>query len=699
MLDGHITKKKVLTSALLLSTIVPIAMAEEAGKLDALLAMSLEEILQVEVATGTRVQLTEAPAIVSVITAEEIALTGARNLAEALEQIPGMHIMPSINRLTPLFAIRGIFTDSTPQVLVMIDGVETSELTALSVPYSFYYPINAIDRIEVIRGPGSAVYGADALSGVINIITKTADESSDIEVGARTGSFDYYEGWVNANWVDDAFKASLSVTRESQNNDKDRTTQYGVMKRNRDMHNIHLNMSYNGFSMKNWLWRSEQYMGVGAGIIGNDFDVDVMENWHSQISWQGELSEDIEGQFDIALTSAKYDASFQLFPPGTWPVGDDGNLFLPPFTLVNFPDGVIGQPGGSTKRIQYNGAIIYSGIENHRIRVGFGAENAELTDVFETKNFGPGILDVNNIPDDRISQTIVDVSNTPFVYTPDYERDIWFVSLQDEVKISDKIELTAGIRYDKYSDFGSTTNPRVALVYNASETFSTKVMFGTAFRAPKVAELAFVNNPTTLGNPDLEPEKIKTYEVAFSYRPNDVFHGNVNIFSYQSEDLIQLDQTFTYQNIGEQDGSGIEVEFDIRVTESLGISGNASWLDTELPLTDGEKERVPGFMTYLDIRYQISETMVITTQSYFIANRQRQLGDTRPDVDDYIQTDVNLLWRPDDSWSLSAGIKNLFDDSIVEPVPNSALFALGLGFPEDYPMLSRNVFVSGSYRF
>ena len=690
---------KVPISALLLGCSVSLASAEEAGKLDELLAMSLEEILQVEVATGTTKELADVPAIVSVITSEEIALTGARNLSEALEQIPGLHIMPSINRLTPLIAIRGIFTDSTPQVLVMIDGVETSELTALSVPYSFYYPVNAIDRIEVIRGPGSAVYGADAFSGVINIITKTAKETNTVDAGLRVGSFDAVEAWVNSTWVNDKFKAALSVTAESQNNDDNRITPYGVMKRNRDMHNIHLNMSYEGFTFNNWFWRSEQFMGVGAGIFANDFDLDVMQNWHSQLSWQGSLSENLEGQFDIAATKAVYEASFQLFPAGIWPVGADGNIFLPPFTPVNFPDGVIGQPGGTTNRVQYNTALIYSAFENHRIRLGFGGEHAELTDVNETKNFGPGILDTANLPADLISQTIVDVSNTDFVYTPNYERDIWYVSVQDEFKVSEKLEVTAGLRYDHYSDFGSTTNPRLAMVYNASDTFSTKLMFGTAFRAPKVAELAFINNPTTLGNPNLEPEKIRTIEVAFGYHPNKNFKSNLNIFSYQSEDLIQLDQTFTYQNIGELDGTGAEIELDWQATEALVIRANASWLETEQPLMDGEKERVPGFTAYFDVRYQVSENLVFTTQSYVITDRKRQVGDTRPEADDYTQTDINLLWQPNDDWDLSAGVKNLFNDQIVEPVPNSALFALGLGFPDDYLMLSRNIFVSAVYHF
>lgn len=672
--------------------------ADDSQKYKELLSMSLGEMLQVEVATGTAKQLSEAPAIVSVITADDIAAVGARTLSEALEQVPGLHVASSLNRLTPMFSIRGIFTDSTPQVLVLIDGVEISELTALSVPYAFRYPTNFIERIEIIRGPGSAVYGADAFSGVINVITKRPDGNA-VQAGVRLGSFDYLETWVNASYSINDLKLALSVTRDEEGNDNDRITPYGVMQRDRELYNLHLNLEYGDFSLKNWFWRTDQQMGVGAGIIGNDFDRDISEVWRTQLSWQGTLTEKLDGAFDVSYGKTSFDARFQLFPPGTWPVGDDGNIFLPPFTPVDFPEGVIGLPLGATQKARFNGAVVYSEIENHRIRVGFGLEDSELTDVEESKNFGPGILDSANLPSDGISDAVVDVTGTPFIYSPEYQRDLWYVSVQDEWKITPNMELTSGIRFDQYSDFGSTANPRLALVWTTTPTLTSKLLFATAFRAPKVAELAFINNPTTLGNPDLQPEEIQTFELAFDYRPSGQFNGKLNVFSYQSQDLIQLNQAFTYENVGEQDGVGFEVEADWQLNDSLRLRGNISWLDSELPVSDEDKERVPGMMSFVDVRYQVTEQITLTTQSYWISDRKREAGDARPEVDDYLQTDLNLLWQFTAASQIALGVKNLFNENIVEPVPDSALFALGLGFPDDYPMQSRSVFGSILYMF
>ncbi len=663
-----------------------------------LLKMDLGEILQVKVATGTAKQLSEAPAIVSVITADDIRKMGIRTLAEAVEQVPGLHVSASTNRLTSLFVVRGIRNDSTPNVLVMIDGVDLSELTAYPIPYSFRYPVNFIERIEIIRGPGSAVHGADAFSGVINIITKSPGKENDAQVGMNVGSFDYFETWINANLVVNDLKVAFSFTREEKGNDSDRTTPYGEIQRDGEMDNLHLNAEYGNFAWKNWYWRSRQEMGIGAGIFGNDIDLDITEVWRTQLSWEDSITDSLDSTFDLSYNRSRFDALFQLFPPGGWPVGADGNLLFPPFTLVSFPDGVIGQPQAATNKVRLNGSFIYSG-NKHRVRIGFGAERAELTDVEEVKNFGPGVLDEEHIPADLIADSLVDVSGTSFVYTPNYERDLWYLSVQDEWRFAKDWELTAGIRYDRYSDFGSTVNPRLALVWNTTDQVTSKLLYGSAFRAPRVAELAFINNPTVLGNPDLDPEEIQTLELAFEYRPDLRFSSTLNLFAYRAEQLIELDQMFTYQNSGEQDGKGIEIEAYWRATEKLQIKGSLSWLDAELPEAKADKDQVPELMGFVDLRYQLTAAWLITAQSYWVSGRKRQQGDQRTEIDDYLKTDITLLWQPNDSWAARMGARNVFDEDIREPSPNSPLFALDLGFPNDFPMEGRSIFSSVSYQF
>lgn len=704
---------KLTQSLCVFTCIANLAMAEPIPKYKQLLSMDLGEMLKVEVATGTAKELSEAPAVVSVITAADIHATGARTLAEAVERVPGLHVMRSEFRLGNMFAIRGIQTTTTPQILVLMDGVSLSELAQWATPISFKYPTNFIDRIEIIRGPGSAVYGANAYSGVINIITKQATSGINYSVGGRLGSFDTKEAWLNANFELGQLKVALSYTRQEQGNDDDQVTPFGVLERQNELNNLHLNLTYGNFTMKNWYWDTEQFMGVGASLWGNDVDVDISDSYKTQLDWSANLSDRLEASAKVSYYNSASNAYFQLLPAnraidpalpdGTWVIGDDGNLFTGN-TPVNFPNGVIGNPSGDTKRIHASAAVIYSPNDSHRIRVEVGGEQEKLTNVREIKNFGPGVLDVDSLPEYFVPGTfqatqLVDVTGTDYIYSPKYDRDLWYISLQDEWKIVQGWELTAGIRHDNYSDFGSTTNPRVALVWNTTDKLTSKLLYGSAYRAPMVAELAYINNPATLGNPNLNPETIETIELAFDYRLDKQCTAMLNLFSYQAEDLIATDETGVNNNIGQQDGLGVELEVNWQLTQALQINVNFSYLNAELPLTNEDKALVPGKMSYLDLRYQVNNEWQLSTQTYLITDRKRQMGDTRDQVDNYTQVDFSASWQPEEVWALKFGVKNLLDEEIYEPSPNSGLFALGLGFPGDYPMNSRNIFGEVSFSF
>lgn len=673
--------------------------SEEMSSLEELLAMDLGEILEVQVATGTTNQVSDAPAVVSVITAEDIKAMGVRTFSEAIERVPGLHVSPAYTRMQNQFTVRGVQSISTPQILILFDGVEISEMSQFASPVAFRYPVNNIERIEIIRGPGSAVYGADAFSGVINVITKKANGVDGTEVGVNYGSFDYRELWLNSNGSFGDVNARLSVTYEKMNNDDERRTQYGILDRRREMANIHLDLNYGNYTWRNWYYKTRQNMGNGAGLVGNNIDQDNTENVKTQLNWNGEISDNVVAEYDLSYSQSDAVSYFELFPAGTWPVGDDGNLFAPPFVPVEFPDGVIGAPVGVTKRFKVNSALVYSGLTNHRIRLGLGGDESGYRDVEERKNFGPGVLDVNNRTDDLIAPEVTSVTDTPFAYSPDYTRQLWFLSLQDEWQISDNLALTSGIRYDHYSDFGSTVNPRLALVWNTTDTLTSKFLYGTAFRAPKVAELVFVNNPATLGNPDLDPEEIETFEIAFDYRPNSEFTGKLNLFTYDADQLILNTTTLVAENVGAQEGYGGEVEIIWQISEKLRVDANASWLEAELPLVDEDKGRVPGLMSFVDLRYQIAQDWLLTTQSYWVADRKRDGGDTRDEIDDYLKTDITVLWQPESRWSARFSIRNVFNDTVLEPSENTPVFALGLGFPNDLPMESRQVFGSFSYNF
>jgi len=162
--------------------------------------MSLEELGKIRVtslASGTATPLDKAAAVATVITAEDIESMGARDLDEVLETVPGLHV-GKLTFTPPKYNIRGITSTHTPQTLMMINGIPISSLYIGHPSLAWGgFPIQAISKIEVIRGPGSALYGADAFAGVINIITKSYHDIPENRAGIQYGSFNTANTWVN----------------------------------------------------------------------------------------------------------------------------------------------------------------------------------------------------------------------------------------------------------------------------------------------------------------------------------------------------------------------------------------------------------------------------------------------------------------------------------------------------------------------
>jgi iron complex outermembrane receptor protein len=176
----------------------------------------------VSIATGSSKPIRLAPSVATVITASDIEASGATFLDEALEMVPGLHVSTSSNRLNSIFSIRGIHTSQNPQVLLLLDGVPMTELFTGGRAPTLRLPVAGISRVEVIRGPGSAVYGADAFAGVINIIPKSAREIGGTRVGIRTGSFDSRDAWLQYGGTPGGWDVAFNLEYNRSDGDRDR---------------------------------------------------------------------------------------------------------------------------------------------------------------------------------------------------------------------------------------------------------------------------------------------------------------------------------------------------------------------------------------------------------------------------------------------------------------------------------------------
>lgn len=660
----------------------------------------------ITIATGSRKPVYRAPAVATVITAEEIKAMGARHLDEVLQTVAGLHVAPSgLNRLDSIYSIRGVHTGFNPHVLVLRNGIPFPFLFTGGRPTLFRLPVSSISRVEVIRGPGSAIYGADAFAGIINIITKDAFDIPGTEIGGRIGSFDTHDLWIQHGRLWDNWEVVFSLEWQESSGDRGRrigadfqttldelygtnaslapgplSTRYNIL-------DTYFEIKYDKWRLRNWFWHQDD-SGQGAGGAqaldhkgGQDADLFL-----SDLSFADKIA-----NWDYIINANYFynraQSRLYLLPPGTEaPLGSDGNInFSNPVERIFFPEGVIGNPGTTDQQVGLD-LTTFTEIRDHRLRVGVGYRyQKERTR--EIKNFGPGVE----------AGLMTDVTNTIFEFMPDSSRHIYYLSFQDEWQFAKNWELTAGVRYDNYSDFGDTVNPRIALVWSTLHNLTTKVLYGRAFRSPSFSEQYAINNPVVLGNPELKPENIDTLELAIDYRPTFDLRTNVNFFVYKAQDLIEFvpetnGATRIARNARDQEGYGFEFEFDWRCTESLRLLSNYSWQRSQDAESRSRVPDAPGQKVYVRADWGFINLWSIHPQLTWVGGRKRISGDPRPAIDDYVLIDLMLLRSKIlGNIDFAFAVRNVFDEEAREA-------SNGL-VPDDYPLEGRNVWAELRYRF
>jgi len=667
----------------------------------------------VEIATGSSKPIRLVPSVATVITADAIRSMGATTLDEALAAVPGLHVGRSSNRLNAIYSMRGIHTKENPHVLLLVNGARISSLFTGGRAPTFRMPVENISRIEVIRGPGSALYGADAFSGVINVITKNSHDIDGVNTGVRTGSFDSQDAWLQYGGLIGNWETSFSLEYSKSDGDQDRTVSSdlqttldnsfgtnaslapGALDTRYDTITTNLKAGQGNWNIGLWSWIQDD-AGVGPGAAqaldhtgGQDVDEHLFDVGYNNTNLVDDLVLDAKFSYHYMDEAAR----FSIFPRGALlPIGSDGNVnFTSPAGLVSFPNGLIGNPEATYDELGLELTLLYSGIAKHNLRFGAGYKNQELT-ASSTQNFGPGVIDGSISP---VNGDLTDVTGTPYIFIQDQKRRIKYIFAQDEWAFTNDWELTAGVRYDDYSDFGDTINPRLALVWTTTQFLTTKFLYGEAFRAPAFNEQYAVNNPVILGNPNLQPEVIKTLEVLFDYRPMRTMQFQFGLYSYDIKNLIDFIQdpggsSSTAQNSQEQKGHGLEFETRWEISKAIQINTNFTWQHSENKATGAGIVDAPARQLYLAAMWRMHANWDLGGHAKWIAGRQRAMTDTRPKISDYTLVNLVLRYRKNNApWQLAAHIKNVFDEDAREP--GNGLIA------DDYPLEGRGAFLEFKY--
>jgi iron complex outermembrane receptor protein len=636
--------------------------------------------VSVTISTSTKQRLSKAPSVVSLITADDIKATGATNLTEALKGVPGVYSRANLFGFRPLIYMRGANSTGT---LLMVNGSPVKEFVSSSGQYWKGLPASIIDRIEIIRGPGSALFGSDASAGVINVITKTAGRIDKSEAGVRVGGFDSQTTWLqhgtNWNGFDIAFTAELAHT------DGHRPYIQQAMGNTQGYADYGYGNADIRFSMAQGNWRlladHTQKNNLGVGLTGGAYLDPLTRGSDSQTNlallYKNEsFARDWRLDAELRYRDSKFSSGDGYFekPPGT----------------TNFAAGQINRQRGAEQRLNFEASGLYTGLSNHAIRVGGGYVWQDQYRVEQFVNY----LNPNTGATLTAAEPMLDIADSAYAFLPKKSRGNAYLFLQDVWNFANDWELTIGGRQDSYSDFGNTFNPRAALVWLTTDRLTSKLLYGEAFIAPSFLQLYSLTS-TSQGNTALRPEHSKTWDLAFSYLASRDLRLGLDYYRFIQSDIIALDSASPqkYQNSGELTASGIELEAQWQAMETLRLSAALS--SRKENLLDVRSFNVPKQQANLRADWMFLPKWHWNLQVNWISKHNFSSRDTTSQpIGAYTLADTTLRYVHDKQWEFAASIRNLFDKDAREYVPTTST-----KLPYGLPLPRRNLFAELRYKF
>lgn len=608
--------------------------------------LGLEDLMQIEIATVKSAskfeqKVTEAPSSVSIITAADIKYYGYRTLADILKSVRGFYV--TYDRNYHYIGIRGFGRpgDYNTRILLLVDGHRINDNIFDQAPIGtdFILDTDLIDRVEIIRGPGSSIYGSNAFFGTINVITKRGRDMKGMEASGEIGRSAAYKSRVSYGTrfgrdAETIISGSLYDTkgRDLYFREFDNPASNNGMAMNADSdryRSLFSNTRVHDFSLQGaYISREKGIPTAPWGTIFND------PRTHTT---------DERGYLDLKYERALSDwmgIAARLFYDH-YRYGGDYVYDIPPVVTLN-RDSARGEWRGGEIRI--TGKLP----EKHTWIAG-----AEFQDNFhqEQHNFDEAPYR-ENLHDIRKSQTAA-------------------AYIQDEFIVSERLILNAGIRYDHFSTFGESVSPRLALIYKPFEMTALKLIYGEAFRAPNIYELYAKDDVTTKSNPNLSPETIKTYEVALEhYFPNNVY-ATFSLFLYRIKNLITqetdpADGLLVFNNVDRVRAKGVEVEVGHKWP--IGVEGRIS--QTYVETRDTETGQIltnsPRNLSKLNL-------LVPVIKGKFFAGAEAQYTGSRKtlsgnEVDYSLVANLNLLSKNIiRDLEVSGSIYNLFNTKYSDP--------------------------------
>ena len=632
--------------------------APAATQNDDLAALSLEQLMGMDIhsvygASKYEQRVTQAPSSISIVTAEDIRRFGYNDLADVLRSVRGLYVTNDHNYT--YIGIRGFLRpgDYSTRVLVLIDGHRMNDniYDSGSVGRDVMPDVELIERVEVIRGPSSSVYGSSAFLGVINVVTKRGADLDGGELGAEAGSFDTYRtravyGDKFANGVDWLASASYYDSGgedfyygefDQRSSADERAANNGIAAGLDDEHaaKFFSSLRYAGFSASVYFSdRGKQVPTASYETIFNDPGARTNDR-------RSYVELDYTHQFsDVTNLRARgfYDEQSYhgIFPYDYAAPGD------PPSRTL-FHDYVKGEWAGTEVQLTTTFAQRYTLVVGGEYRYNLREDQYSFDDV-----------------------------EPRFVYVDSKEASsVGGVFAQGEARLRDDLSVTAGVRHDHYGEaVGGATNPRLAVIYNPSAGSALKALYGEAFRAPNPYERFYYPDPAI--ERGLDPETIRTYELAYERYISSTYRLSVSAYQYRIKGLITQTATAAgiiyFDNIDDVRARGVELELE--GTYGNGTIVRGSWTVQRSKDADSgfELSNSPHQLAKLN-----ASTPLFGSQLFAALELQYNASSVtleRTRSPSFVLTNFTL--NTHDLWSaveLTGGIYNLFD--VDHPFPSA----------------------------
>jgi iron complex outermembrane recepter protein len=634
---------------------------------------SLEQLMNVEISSVSKraERLLDAPAAVFVITAEDIRRSGARNLAEALRMAPGVSVA-QINSHEWAITARGFNGQFANKLLVLIDGRAVYTPTFAGVYWDAQdVPLFDVDRIEVIRGPGATLWGANAVNGVINVITKHSADTQGGQVHASVGTEQIGSGTVR----------------------------------------------YGGRFGDDLTWR---VYGKGQGYDDTDLpgvgdNSDAWERYQSGARFDWRASEIDRLTFNADSYLGRTDQSYFAADPS------------PPFfaafieETAHFSGWNVG--GSWTRDVDHDESLTLGIYYDATRRTSALLEDQRDTiDVDFQHRFRLGSaheitwgVGYRLLFDDFATSYVIDLR-------PKSRNDQLFSAfVQDQIALVDKeLKLTVGSKFEHNDYSGFEVQPSVRIAWSVDEDTTLWGSVSRAVRSPSRADhdlllrtpsfidpMLGVVTPAFAGSRNFESEVLTAFELGFRTRPAEGLQVDLALF-YNDYDRLTSNELgapfpdfsfapphfilpFVFDNRTKGEAYGFELVADWRATQDLRFVGSYSLFDLQLHApTSGDPIQAespegasPEQQFSLRSQWSFAEDWDFDVAAYWV-------DDLGSGVDSYLRLDARLAWRPTDGFEAAIGVQNLLDSRHLE-APNN-----GLSIPVE---IERAAYVEVFFRF